>query len=65
MKIDITIARGHANALAKNYRNAYPNSNSHDVKDYVADEMVKFLRAHDARGVDSTIDFWYAEASNY
>lgn len=65
MKVDINIARGHAGALASNYRKAYPEARKHDIQDYVADEMVKFLRAHDARGVDLTVDFWYAEASNY
>jgi hypothetical protein len=63
MNLTLSIARGHALALAQNYRTANPKASTHDVADYVADEMTKFLRAHDARGIDSSVSFWYAAAS--
>ena len=65
MTVTLNIALGHSRALSANYRTANPNARQADVQDFVADEMVKFLRAHDARGVDTGADFWYDEAINY
>lgn len=65
MVITLDIARGHAKALHKNYRTAHPNAIDHDAVDYVAEQMPKFLRAHTARDVDDSMDFWYNEAITY
>lgn len=61
MNLNTDIAVGHARALATNYRSAHPNASDSLLADYVASEMVEFVkRARSARDVADDYDSWYA-----
>lgn len=57
------VAIGHASALARNYRTAHPQTSDSLLADYVASEMVEFVKRNRAlcdRDVTDDYDSWYA-----
>lgn len=64
MNLNHDTAVGHAHALAHNYRAGNPNASDALLSDYVATEMVEFVkRARNARDVADDYDSWYAHAT--
>lgn len=63
MEMTTDIAVGHAAALAHNYRAGNPTASDVLLADYVASEMVGFMkRARNAHDIAEDYDSWYAHS---
>lgn len=63
MRITPEIAVNHAAALARNFRVGNPNVHRDIMADYVADNMVDFMkRADNAHDIADDFGSWYAHA---
>lgn len=64
MNLNTDIAVAHAAALAHNYRAGNPTASDPLLADYVATEMVEFVkRARTAHDVADDYGAWYAHAT--